>query len=145
MSGFFPLILKVLSLKKKEKCWSGWLEKRSFKTVIFDFEKLWQNVYCFLIYKRKHPKRSKIIFIHESFQIFALTLEHELCSQVTRGYVRVFSRMDTSVLWGRWRGLPVGITWRLPALTQPPASGKRRTMISRSGDILYLHFGICLF
>lgn len=66
-----------------------------------------------------------------------LLWQHELCFQVTLGYVRVFSRMDTSVLWGKWRGLPAGITWPLPALMQPPASGKRRTMISRSDEILY--------
>lgn len=52
--------------------------------------------------------------------------------------------MDTSALWGNWRGLPAGITWPLPALTRPRASGKRRTMILRLDEMLNLNiFWIC--
>lgn len=68
---------------------------------------------------------------------------HDLFFQATLGYVRVCFRMDTSALWGKWRGLPVGITWPLPALMQPRASGKRRTMILRLDEMPNLHFGIC--
>lgn len=52
--------------------------------------------------------------------------------------------MDTSALWGNWLGLPAGITWPLPALMRPRASGKRRTMILRLDEMLNLNiFWIC--
>lgn len=63
--------------------------------------------------------------------------------QVTPGYVKLCFRMDTSALWGKRHGLPVGITWPPPASMRPHASGRRRTVILRWDEILWLHFRSC--
>lgn len=78
---------------------------------------------------------------HFNLEVWALNGPSNCFLQVTPGHVRLSSRMDTSALWGKWRGLLVGTTLPLPALMPPPASGKRRTTILRSDTIHELPLG----
>lgn len=81
---FSLIILKVLSLKKKKSVEVvGWT-KGNLK-----------HKMSIVFYMEEETSKKKAEYV---CCCVALTLEHELCFQVTLGYVRVFSRMDTSVL-----------------------------------------------